>query len=281
MTTSSATIPVDSIGQGDHVCGVFDRVSERHEVLIEYVDAGLAAGERVMVFLGTRPDEDLPATFAHAGIDVAGATRRGALAFVPAADGYLRDLPFDPARLIAELHAAVDTALADGRTGLRATGDMGWAGGDVPGTERIEEYERAVEEVYATRPATGLCQYHRHEFPRERLQALCDGHRHVAQRPVVSENGLLRVHHLAAPGWLRVSGEADVTGATLLRDEVARIQGEIHLDVRRLRFADVCGLRPLAELARERRIVLHHPPESLRRLVLLLRPSLPRFEIAT
>lgn len=281
MTTSTATIPVDAIGPGHHVCGVFDRASERHEVLIEYVEGGLAAGERVLVFLGARPDEDLPATLAHAGIDVAGASRRGALGFIPADDGYLKALPFDPARLIADLHAAVDSALADGYTGLRATGDMGWAADGVPGSDRIEEYERAVDEVYATRPATGLCQYHSREFPHARLQALRDEHRHVAQAPAVSENELLRVHRLATPGWLRVAGEADMTGAMLLRDEVARTEGEVHLDVHRLRFADVCGLRPLAELARERTVVLHGPPESVRRLLLLLKPSLPTLRLAS
>jgi len=279
MTTHSATIPVDSIAPGDHVCGLFDRASERHEVLIEFVESGLAAGERVLVFSGGR-EEDLPATLARAGVDVAGATRRGALGFVPVEDGYLRELPFDPPRMVAELHAAVDAALAAGHTGLRATGDMGWAVGDVPGSDRIEEYERAVEEVYATRPASGLCQYHSREFPSARLHALCEQHRHVAQRPLVSENELLRVHRLAAPGWLRVSGEADLSGAMLLRDEVARTEGEVHLDVRRLHFADVCGLRPLAELAGERTIVLHHAPASLRRLLVLLKPSLPRFELA-
>jgi hypothetical protein len=279
MTTCSAAIPVDAIGPGHHVCGLFDRAAERHEVLVEYVEAGLAAGERVWVFTDARPGEDLAATLAGAGVDVAGAQRRGALALVAAADSYLRELPFTPERMVADLHAAVDAALADGYTGFRVTGDMGWAARDLPGADRLEEYERAVEEVYATRPATGLCQYTSGEFPHDRLAGLCGSHTHVAQRPVLSETELLRIHRLAAPGWLRVSGEADVTGALLLRDEVERTEGDVHLDVRRLRFADVCGLRPLTELARERRIVLHHPTDGLRRLLMLLKPSLPRLEL--
>jgi len=281
MATHSATIPVDDIGQGHHVCGVFERDAERHEVLIEFVEAGLRGGERVWVFSDARPGEDVAAILADAGVDVAGATASRALALVAAEDSYLRELPFDPERMVAALHVAVDEALADGHTGFRVTGDMGWAARDVLGADRLEEYERAVEDVFASRPAAALCQYDSREFPHERVTGLCGRHPHVAQRPAVSENELLRVHRLAEPGWLRVSGEADLSGAELLRDEVARTEGDVHLDVRRLRFADVCGLRPLADLARDRRLVLHEPPASVRRVLTLLKPSLPRFELAS
>lgn len=92
----------------------------------------------------------------------------------------------------------------------------------------------------------------------------------------MSAHGLLRVHRLAGDGsgdvWLRVAGEADIAGSDVLADVLAAPAGggDVHLDLARLRFMDLSGLRPLAALARQRQVVLHHPPRSVRRLADLI-----------
>lgn len=50
---------------------------------------------------------------------------------------------------------------------------------------------------------------------------------------------------------------------------------EVHVDMMRLRFMDVSGLRPLGMLAARRPVTLHHPPPEVRRLVELLGGHLP------
>lgn len=79
---------------------------------------------------------------------------RGQLVVAAAKEPYLRELPFDPDRMVASLHPAVDEALADGFDGFRVTGDMCWGARDVPAAQLFEDYEECVNEVLTTRPAS-------------------------------------------------------------------------------------------------------------------------------
>ena len=52
---------------------------------------------------------------------------------------------FDPDRMIAMLHQAVEDALDAGFTGLCAGGDMSWLLDETPGSEWLVEYEARAE----------------------------------------------------------------------------------------------------------------------------------------
>ena len=256
--------------------------AEREELLVEFARPGLERGERVWCVT-----EDVWATeheLARGGIDVGEAIGAGRLRVLSPRDAYLAATSFRPADMVGTLHDAVDDALAAGFHGFRLAGDMRWAAG-ARGGERLEEYETRVDEVLRARPAAALCQYDWRCFDGERLDGLRALHRDVARVPMVSGDGTLRIHRLDVRDgavWLRLSGEADVSSAGALEealDDLAATTGDVRVDMTRLRFMDVSGLRPLGVLAERRRLVLHHPPAEVRRLVELLGVRLPPIEL--
>jgi hypothetical protein len=56
---------------------------------------------------------------------------------------------------------------------------MSWLLDEVPGSERIAEYEARLNEFYPSRPALGLCLYNRDKLPPETLDHGMATHPHV------------------------------------------------------------------------------------------------------
>jgi anti-anti-sigma regulatory factor len=80
--------------------------------------------------------------------------------------------------------------------------------------------------------------------------------------------------------WLRLAGEADISDVGALQHALAApvaAAGDVHMDLAALDFADVAITRLLAETAAalepRRRLVLHQPSRSLRRLLQMCWPG--------
>jgi anti-anti-sigma regulatory factor len=90
---------------------------------------------------------------------------------------------------------------------------------------------------------------------------------------VVSDDGELRITRLGDEPWLFVAGEIDeYSYKSLIRAlaSVARVPGEIHIDLGDVEYCDVAGLRAFVVLAAApcrdhagRRVVLHQVPPCL------------------
>lgn len=283
MSTPSATGTADAIGHGDHACGVFGSDAEAEAALAGFVADGLAARDRVWCLSHAIPPGDILAGLVRAGIEVDGALESGQLAIRSAGDSYLSCLPFDPARMVTSLHEAVDQALADGWAGFRVTGDMGWATRDLPGADRLFDYEARVGEVFATRPAAALCCYDRRVFDAHGLEVATALH----ASPVGGAEGRLEVLALPATGGLALVGDVDISTWDALEAALGpfrRGDGDVHLELGALRFIDMRGARLLAGFAgglpRGRSVVLHHPPGVLRRMLELAWGETPGLEVA-
>ena len=85
---------------------------------------------------------------------------------------------------------------------------------------------------------------------------------------------------------LRLAGDADLSECDELEQALAgpvAADGDIHLDLAALTFADVAAARLLARTAARlvpgRKLVLHRPPPALRRLVQMCWPDQPGLEV--
>jgi hypothetical protein len=87
------------------------------------------------------------------------------------------------------------------------------------------------------------------------------------------------VSELAAGTGLRLSGEADLCTVDILKRAIAALPpeaGEIHFQLASLKFVDVAVARELVALANRPgrpRLVLHYPPPTLLRLLMLCWPE--------
>jgi hypothetical protein len=147
--------------QGDHICTLYSSPDEQLTAAIEYIREGLARGERCLYVCGEHDVPSFRAALRGAGIDVKTDEARGALLLLTKHDGHLKGGCFDPAAMIRMLETAVTDALDAGFNGLCAAGDMTWLLDEAPGSEKLAEYEAALNHFYRSNRALGLCLYRR------------------------------------------------------------------------------------------------------------------------
>jgi hypothetical protein len=105
--------------------------------------------------------------------------------------------------------------------------------------------------------------------------ALRDG---LAPGPA-GEPGMLTISPLTGRAGLCLDGEADLTSQDELQKALAALPpgaAEIHFELARLKFIDVAATRTLVARTLQPphpRLILHHPPPSLQRLIHLLWPD--------
>lgn len=157
------------------------RLGLRHEALfyagaeellaatVPFVEAGAAAGERVLLLLPPASRELLEPALAH----LAGG---GAVSFEP-----IEEVGRNPARLIPAWRELADRAAAEGR-GLRGVGEPIWPGRDAAELEECRRHEELLGLAFAERPEWPLlCLYDAANLDLETLAAARRAH--PAPRP--------------------------------------------------------------------------------------------------
>jgi hypothetical protein len=103
--------------------------------------------------------------------------------------------------------------------------------------------------------------------------------RNGSARGPAGEPGPLTISPLTGRAGLRLDGEADLFSHYELQQALAGLPpgaAEIHFELARLKFIDVAATRMLIACALQPphpRLILHHPPPSLQRLIPLLWPD--------
>jgi hypothetical protein len=99
-----------------------------------------------------------------------------------AMETYCPDGQFVPQAMLDTLHEAY-AGRAPACTGMRGTGEMGWALHNVPGSERLIEYEGGINKLLLTDHLTVLCQYDIRRFSGATIFELLNVH------PIMIVNG--------------------------------------------------------------------------------------------
>jgi hypothetical protein len=114
-----------------------------------------------------------------AGADVAEAEREGRLTFLTDREALLKNgEEFDPDHLLEGVKAQFGQALEDGYEGLRLSADVPWLARNVPGEERVMEFETKADEVVNVPgvPLLAVCQYHLSEVDAEETMEILNRH---------------------------------------------------------------------------------------------------------
>jgi MEDS: MEthanogen/methylotroph, DcmR Sensory domain len=161
--------------RGRHICLPFETEPEKESAILSLFHEGLARGRRCL-FVGTRAEyERLGLQLEDSGICALRAESRGALRFMTREELYLENGAFDPAVALGRVERFITQALADGFTGLCATGELA----DVPSDDlwrQIVWYEAQVNEHFSRLPFVGLCRYPRSTVPPHRVQDVLRNH---------------------------------------------------------------------------------------------------------
>lgn len=202
---------ITNLQPGDHLCCIYRSEDEHKAVLAPFLRQGLERGEKVIYVADTNTMQTIWGYLRQnsgPALDVEACLGRGQLLFLTHQDAYARGGVFDPQATITLLRKEMEQALAEGYPALRVTGEMTWALRDVPGSERLIEYETWLNKLFPGSRCTTICQYDRRRFP---AKLLLD---------------VLRTHPIAVIGTEVYSNSYYVPPDTLLSGDPAEIELE-------------------------------------------------------
>ncbi|QGV77438.1 MEDS domain-containing protein [Streptomyces ficellus] len=241
------TLPVQHMGPGHHAFLAYDDEAPGWDVLAAFVRAGLARGEKVIVFGPPRLTEaqvrsrldEAPGTPATPGYERTQLELSSMRELILPARRFTADRQW---RRIAEESGA---ARDDGYTGLRTYIDMGWVADLGAGLDMMMDRERRAGHLFTDGFYSEVCAYDRRRFPEAVLEAMYRAH------PENLLPGLGRLRCLHGRGALRVVGEADTATYGQFARALARLladpaPGPLTVDLLRTAFL---GARAAAELA--------------------------------
>ncbi|SEF90309.1 anti-anti-sigma factor [Thermomonospora echinospora] len=269
--------PVGAMVFGDHLSLSYNSDEERRAVLTDYVRDGLRADHKIIYMSDDRP---APAVLAWlrdapgaAGLDLAGAMAGGRFVVRTAEEAYMATGRFDPDEIISLVATEIELALTQGYRGVRVTGEETFCLRGWPGTERFAEFERKIDQVFRTSRvnAMAICQYDRRWFDGPRLRRLESHHMGRVRVNDCFDDGTLRITPTFTPPGLRLAGAIDESTFPAVQEALRAAggtAGHLCLDLSRLEFCDMAGLRALVGARRsgngmDRQVILREVPDHL------------------
>lgn len=172
---------------------MYESKDEQFASVVPFLRDGLERGEQCLYLANDTATEEVASALRSRGVEVDAAVASGQLSIQPAADLYLTDGSFDPERTITRIERRAGEAIDAGYDRLRIAAETTWAVEHDVDLDRVESYERRVDEIFTTNSLTALCQYRRSEFPSEFLANSLDAH------PRVVHDAETKVNHQYEP----------------------------------------------------------------------------------
>jgi signal transduction histidine kinase len=160
---------VKDIKVGEHVCVLYKTEEEHRALILPYIRQGLQNHEKVIYIVDSHTANTVLSYLMDDGVNINSYLEQGQLQFLTANESYVQDGTFNPDKMITLLRTETDKALAEGYTALRVTGEMTWALRQLPGSERLIEYETKLNFFFPNSKALAICQYDMRQFLPELL----------------------------------------------------------------------------------------------------------------
>ena len=272
---------------GDHAWFSYSSHEEQEHVIGAFLRDGLLTMDKVIYVTDADP-RDLPGLHGKDGLDPGGYLRTGQLTVLPRAETCLTAGAFDPGRMVASLEKVLARAERDRFRGVRVTADMTWAVRERSGRARILDCEAGVDAAIApSTSAMAICQIDRRSCTRDELTALRETHEVLVGADPEFDDGVLTITRTFAPHGLRLTGELDGARHTVFAEALRAVTaqgGDVHLDLRDLRFIDLGALNMMAgtamRMAAHGSLILDDPSPDLSEVVRLVGgPMLPWLKI--
>ncbi len=149
---------------GTHMCCLYRNKEEQLSALSSFMSLGTERNEKCLYIVDDRTKEEVIKAFKSLNFEVEKFLKSGQFEFMTKSESYLRNGYFDPDKMIDLLNESQNRALKENYTGLRVTGEMTWFFSDLPGVERLMEYESKLNEFLPDSKVVALCQYNENRF---------------------------------------------------------------------------------------------------------------------
>jgi len=172
---------------GDHICGLYSNQVQRDQIMLPFLEAGLAAGDKcICVVDGTDPNEVVAALGTHA--DVAKFVANKQLEVIRAPDMYLRSGGFSADEVISSWKAAMSDVMYDGRFDVVRAVET-WSRRDVvPDMDELMVLESEMNRFLPLFPQVVVCLYDIGRFGSGIIVDLLKTHRRMLIGGMLVEN---------------------------------------------------------------------------------------------
>ena len=164
MLPVHAPATLQEIAPGKHLCQLYETEAEYKAITATFIAQGLRKGEKVIYAIEAHPADVVLSCLREADVNVEAVLASGQLTLVPAHNIYTPNEIFNPDTMLQLINTALQDALDEGYTGLRALGEMSWVFHTAAGAEHLLEYEARLNELFASGKLALLCQYDRRRF---------------------------------------------------------------------------------------------------------------------
>ena len=179
---------LEQLGPHDHFCSIYENPEEHYAVAIPFMRMGLDRGEKCVYIADDGTLGDVREAMHLGGINVDRATESNALVLATKEQAYLKRGSFDPDWMFSFWKEATDSAMSEGFSALRVTGETEWVVRGGRGLERWMEYESRLTHALSENNCSALCQYNRHCFPPEVILDVIRTHPVVIYRGTICRN---------------------------------------------------------------------------------------------
>ncbi|MBF0277378.1 MAG: MEDS domain-containing protein [SAR324 cluster bacterium] len=173
---------------GTHICQIFADDNERSESLLKFLLSGLKAGERSACFSEKVDEMTLSDIFTQNQLSYQDLVESQAFALSSCKEVYFQDNYFDPDRMLDLLSNFYQDSMDSGYDACRVIGEMTSEIHDIPGGERLLEYESKVSLLLEESPVTAICQYDANTFNGNAIMDILRVHPHMIVRGSVIQN---------------------------------------------------------------------------------------------
>lgn len=170
------------------MCCIYRNKEEQMSALSSFMSVGVKRGEKCLYIVDDRTKKEVIRTFKKLNFEVEKFIDDGQFEFMTKTESYVKDGRFDPDKMIDLLDKRKKDALKKGYEGLRVTGEMTWFFGDIPGVERLMEYESKLNEFLPDNEIIALCQYNEERFSSEILVNVIRTHPKVVLYDTLHQN---------------------------------------------------------------------------------------------
>ncbi|MGH2859842.1 MAG: MEDS domain-containing protein [Solirubrobacteraceae bacterium] len=274
-----ATVADSPVGcaPGDHLCWVYRDENDWIDAASRYLSEGALLNDQLL-YVADKPASELIDDLAQLpGRDAM--LESGQLQVLPLFDCHpvMDGDPVAGGMQTGAYRARAQAAADSGFRALRLAADASELALTADLGRGFATYELLVDSMIAQSPMTALCGYDARRVDLAAARVLSFVHpscNHGDHRPNASL-------HADEHGRWRLTGEVDLAGLAELEVALTAVPADrdLHLGVEALGFIDVAGVRALISLARrlgpDRRLVVHEPPQTLRRILDLGWPERP------
>ncbi len=169
----------------DHMCAIFRSREEQLSTLTQFLLEGFRKNEKCVCILDERTRDEVLSSLAKFDIPRQPSDQ---LVFLTSEEMYLGNKSFQPDEVIRLIEEMEKQAINEGFRGLRMASDMTWALADVPGVERLTEYEAKLNHFLHQSKTVALCLYSEEMSEADRLVSAILTHPTVVLQDTIHDN---------------------------------------------------------------------------------------------